>query len=83
MANGAAARYKIPALRFDAGFSPNCCAVRVQIEHCACAGKEEKTNAKAKIRKRKILFFIRLSGGVKVTKERLKDDVSFTVWLWC
>ena len=35
MATGAKARYNIPAFKSLAGPSPNCCAVLVQIEHCA------------------------------------------------
>ena len=37
MVIGAAARYKMPAFRPRAGFSPSCDAVLVQIEHCADA----------------------------------------------
>jgi len=32
----------MPALRPLAGFSPNCCAVRVQTEHWAVAGLVQK-----------------------------------------
>ena len=48
MATGAKARYKMPAFRSLAGPSPNCCAVLVQIEHCAklkiFSSKKETTN---------------------------------------
>lgn len=37
MAIGIKARYRMPEFRALAGFSPNCCAVLVQIEHCADA----------------------------------------------
>gem|GEM_PF-7109901 len=37
MAKGAAARYKMAEFKAEAGPSPNCEAVFVQIEHCACA----------------------------------------------
>ena len=32
----------MPAFNPFAGFSPNCCAVLVQIEHCARAGEKMK-----------------------------------------
>jgi hypothetical protein len=35
MPSGMKARYKIPLFIPLAGFSPNCCAVFVQMEHCA------------------------------------------------
>jgi hypothetical protein len=45
MAKGANAKYKIPEFIPCAGPSPNCCAVLVQIEHCAHpAAREQKKN---------------------------------------
>ena len=39
-ASGVKARYKMPALRPFAGFSPSCCAVRVHTEHWASEDRE-------------------------------------------
>lgn len=39
MPKGMKAKYRIPVFIPSAGFSPNCCAVLVQMEHCACTCK--------------------------------------------
>jgi hypothetical protein len=59
MANGAKARYRIPAFRALAGLSPSCCAERVQMEHCARAGWLRPAVSCVITSKTKIHFFIK------------------------
>lgn len=56
----------MPAFNPRAGFSPNCSAVRVQTEHCACTVADIKNRQKDKIRIKRY-FFMALRVRLQVT----------------
>ncbi len=55
--NGASIKYKIPAFKPCAGFSPSCWAVFVHMEHCACTVVFKHKITKI-ISNMKIIFFM-------------------------
>ena len=60
-AKGVKARYRMPAFNPRAGFSPSCCAVLVQIEHCACESMETRVKRKTNTKARMNNFCIRIA----------------------